>query len=41
MLAVGQTSVSLTVQIQNQIQISDILYASCALFAVYTLCEAG
>lgn len=41
MLAVGQKSVSLTVQIQNQIQISDILYASCALFAMYTLCEAG
>lgn len=40
MLEVGQTSVNLTVQIQNQIKIPDILYASCALFAVCTLCEA-
>lgn len=40
MLVVGQTSVNLTVQIQNQIKIPDILYASCALFAVCTLCEA-
>lgn len=40
MLIVGQTSVNLTVNIQNQIKISDTLYASCALFAVCTLCEA-
>lgn len=41
MFAVGQTSVSLTVQTENQIKIPDILYACCALFAMYILCEAG
>ena len=40
MLVLGQTSVNLIIQTQNQIKISDILYASCALFAVCTLCEA-
>lgn len=40
MLANGQVRANLTVQIQNQIRVSDTLYASCAVFAVCTFWEA-